>query len=129
MREGNAGSTGPSGAPGPRRPTPRRYEDEPTGAVPVERKPGSLSPGLRTALVVVGVVLLATVASALFGFFVLADRADAVAPVEAQPVTGPARAAEDRLAALAAVVVSRHPPPCLSPVAREDGESTVDVAI
>ncbi len=65
-----------AGAPGPPRPAPKRYEDQPTGAVPVESKPGSMPKGVRNALIVIGAVVLAATASALFGFFVLADRAE-----------------------------------------------------
>lgn len=61
---------------GPPRPAPKRYDDQPTGAVPVERKPGSMPPGLRNALIVIAAVIVAATASALFGFFVLADKAD-----------------------------------------------------
>ena len=50
---------------------------------------------------------------------VLGERTDAVAPVEAQPVARLARVAEARLAALAAVLRSRHPPP--NPLARCQG--------
>jgi hypothetical protein len=64
------------GTPGPLRPTPKRDENQPTAAVPVERKPGSMSKRLRNTLVVIGALVVVATVSALFGFWVLADKAE-----------------------------------------------------